>query len=286
MSNSASAVESGIRGTGAASAFFFIFVAYALSWSVFAAATAAGQEMWIIAGIAGPSIAALALSLVLRGPRGLWQLLKRFGRMRAPWQVWAFLLFGFLAMNWIGQNLWYAWRGEELDIALSPLQYWPQTFLFSILVAGLGEEIGWRGYALPRLQNAYGVVVATLILAIAHLFWHLPTYWLGQGMHNVPLLWVAGFVIPFSFILTWLYNAGRGGLLFGILGHGFSNVALSLAYFMPSERDVPISPELITATWLPLEQGGAYLAVLAVWWLVMIVLFAKGAFSKAPDIPL
>lgn len=274
----------GIRGTGAASAFFFFAVAYGLSWSVFAAATAMGQEMLIILGIAGPSVAALVLSLVLRGPRGLWRLVKRFGRVRAPWQVWAFMAVGFVAMNWTGQNLWYAARGEELDLALAPFSWWPQFFLFSILVAGLGEEIGWRGYALPRLQNSYGVVLGTIVLAFAHLFWHLPTYWLGQGMHNVPLIWVTLFLFPFSFILTWFYNAGRGGLLFGILGHGLSNVSLNLAHFMPRERVVPLSPELITALGLPLEIGGAYLTVVAVWWAVMIALFIAGAFKTKPEI--
>lgn len=278
--------EPGIRGTGAAAAFFFVFCAYALSWSIFGIATAMDQELLVILGIAGPSVAALVLSLVLRGPRGLWRLVKRFGRVRAPWYVFAFMVFGFVAMNWIGQNAWYAWRGEELDIALQPLQYWPQTFIFSILVAGLGEEIGWRGYALPRLQNAYGIVLGTIVLAFAHMFWHLPTYWLGQGMHNVPLLWVFAFLFPFSFILTWLYNAGRGGLLFAIFGHGLSNVSLNLAYFMPSERLVPLTPELITRLGLPLDIGGPYLAVVAVWWLVMITLFLSGAFRKKPDIPL
>lgn len=49
--------------------------------------------------------------------------------------------------------------------------------LFFLVV--LGEEVGWRGYALPRLQQRHGALVASLILELVWAVWHLPAFWVS-----------------------------------------------------------------------------------------------------------
>jgi len=86
------------------------------------------------------------------------------------------------------------------------------------------EEIGWRGFALPRLQQQHTAFVATLIVGVLWGLWHLPLFfWLDNPMSNYPFLpWFIG-TIALSFIYTWLYNTAAGSLLVVTLFHVFSN---------------------------------------------------------------
>ena len=77
-----------------------------------------------------------------------------------------------------------------------------------LLIAGMGEEFGWRGFALQRLQHIMPPIKATLVIAFFHLLWHAPTYWLGQGMHNVPAIWATFFLLLALYVL----RGGFGGL--------------------------------------------------------------------------
>ena len=150
----------------------------------------------------------------------------------------------------------------------------------------MGEELGWRGFALPRLQRNLSPIQASFILAVAHLLWHLPTYWLGQGMHNVPFIYVLAFVLPWTFIFNWLYNKSGGSLIFAVGFHAISNASLNIVRFMPSDSQVPITPKLLTQWSLPTELSGPYLMVCVVYIIVAILVVFKGKFSKVNiDIP-
>jgi membrane protease YdiL (CAAX protease family) len=98
----------------------------------------------------------------------------------------------------------------------------------SILIAGGGmEEIGWRGFALPRLQKLYSPLIASLLIAIVWALWHLPLYFNGQytsGSNTGPaalagILFRFEWSLPLSVIFTWVYNRSRGSLLIMVLFH-------------------------------------------------------------------
>ncbi|HSM55312.1 MAG TPA: type II CAAX endopeptidase family protein [Candidatus Sulfomarinibacteraceae bacterium] len=100
----------------------------------------------------------------------------------------------------------------------------------------LGEEAGWRGFALPRLQARYGALRASLILGVIWSVWHFP-YWflLVQDLFpgapgRMALLFVslAIVVVPLSVVMTWLYNRTRGSLLIAMLLHLSWNMANDL----------------------------------------------------------
>jgi membrane protease YdiL (CAAX protease family) len=92
-----------------------------------------------------------------------------------------------------------------------------QTALFQ---GPLNEEPGWRGFALPKLQKQYGVIVASIILGILWGLWHAPLYFTGiyaggiEGMLG-RLLWT----IPIALIFTRVYNRTNGSLLILVLLH-------------------------------------------------------------------
>jgi len=88
---------------------------------------------------------------------------------------------------------------------------------------GINEESGWRGFALPRLQARYPVIVAGLIVGYLWSFWHIP-YDIGEGVRTAWMLQNRLFWTPlFGILMTWLYNRTNGSLLAPALFHPAMN---------------------------------------------------------------
>jgi membrane protease YdiL (CAAX protease family) len=98
----------------------------------------------------------------------------------------------------------------------------PVVFLAVFFQAGLAEEIGWRGYGLPGLQQRYSALTASLILGVIWGLWHFNPV-------NFASLWPQAFwfffnILPFTVLLTWVYNNTHESLLLAVLFHTASNV--------------------------------------------------------------
>ena len=86
------------------------------------------------------------------------------------------------------------------------------------------EEIGWRGFALPRLQKRHNALIATLIVGILWALWHLPLVFLvGNPMAEFPFLWFI-IIVTNAVIYTWIYNSTKGSILLVALLHGALNI--------------------------------------------------------------
>jgi uncharacterized protein len=95
-------------------------------------------------------------------------------------------------------------------------------FLFSILFNS--EELGWRGFALPRLQAKYNALVSSLILGIPWLFFHFPLFFkLGSSQADSSFICYGIGIMATTVLFTWMYNNTRGSLLFAFLLHASSN---------------------------------------------------------------
>ena len=108
--------------------------------------------------------------------------------------------------------------------------------------SALGEEIGWRGYALPRLQAGRSDLSASLIVGVLWGFWHLPL-WLTGAPGRTPILYTAFVVstISLSVLLTWVYNSTGGSLLLVVLLHATFNLPLTLSIdLLGSRATVPV----------------------------------------------
>jgi uncharacterized protein len=112
----------------------------------------------------------------------------------------------------------------------------PIVLLVNILILGiatLGEEIGWRGVALPGLQRQYSPLKASLILGAAWATWHLP-FWLllgnleefGPGYFGLNYL----FIVPSTYYLTWIFNRTRSSLLLPVAFHLSFNIVNVAVY--------------------------------------------------------
>ena len=250
---------------------------FAISWGIFGSALAFdfAQSPIVILGVWGPTLAAFVVTAVFYGKEGL----KRFlGRLNVRKGVkWFLPLLGFfLVIGFTGRFIGSVAAGIEFEPRFWGWAWVAQVMLMQLLIAGLGEEFGWRGFALQRLQHLMTPVKATLIIAFVHLLWHAPTYWLGQGMHNVPAIWAVFFLLPWSILFTWAYNRSRGSILVAVFFHATMGATLSYTAFLPGERIVPISPDLITMVWLPDGLMGPYLGVAVLYWLLAIYILRGG----------
>ena len=105
-------------------------------------------------------------------------------------------------------------------------------FLFAFHIfpgSALGEELGWRGFALPRMQARNSALKASLIIGILWGCWHLPLWLTGTESHPISLFgpFVVA-VIASSVIYTWLYNNTGGSLLIIVLYHAASNLPITV----------------------------------------------------------
>lgn len=94
-----------------------------------------------------------------------------------------------------------------------------------------GEEIGWRGYVLPRLQARYSALTSSLIIGVIWSLWHLPKYL--PDFNLVAFGWFTLHILAFAILLTWLYNNTKGSLLLVTLCHASSN---TMAVFLPLDN--------------------------------------------------
>lgn len=102
-------------------------------------------------------------------------------------------------------------------------------FIFEILTNG--EEMGWRGYVLPRLQAKYNALVASLIVGVIWSVWHLPKFFGTGTSGGRSFTWFTIFCMAAAILYTWLYNNSRGSLLLVTLFHATGNTA---GMFLPT----------------------------------------------------
>jgi len=98
------------------------------------------------------------------------------------------------------------------------------TFLATVIIVGLFEEVGWRGFALPRLQRRLDALWAALVLGVLWAFWHLPELISDPTRQRPPLQFVV-WALTLSVIFTWLYNSINGTLPIVIICHAAIDTA-------------------------------------------------------------
>jgi uncharacterized protein len=107
-----------------------------------------------------------------------------------------------------------------------PLQVWLSLplLLAALVIPAVLEEVGWRGYALPRLQRRVGPLMASLVIGVVWAGMHLPLWLLpdfGFADQSIPLYFAQ--VMAISVLLAWLYNAADGSVLLTGTAHAAVN---------------------------------------------------------------
>ena len=270
----------------------FFVLAYAISWAFilpwsvsespvglgllpYTLSDAFGIVMFIFAPL-GPAIAAVLVTAVIEGREGVWRLLGRIKRWRVGLRWYVVALFGFMFAYIAG---YVAVLGPDPLIAL--VENWSLFFtvflplvVLGIFVPSIGEEPGWRGFALPRLQERYGPLWGTLILGTFIALYHLPGFF-TPFLGPITLFGFIAFVltaIAATFIYTWVFNETGGSLLIVILLHAAGNAASGLL--------TPIFGGLGYGGWAAtIIDGGALNVIVFTAVAVILIIFTRGSLS-------
>ena len=186
-----------------------------------------------IVGILGswmPNLAAVTVTGVLAGREGMRQLLGKFLVYRIAVRWYLVALFPF-PLAFVAAGLYRLAGGAAPGNMGLSVGFWAGLIILNLLQGATGEEAGWRGFALPRLQETHGPVRASLILGLIWNFWHLPL-WLLSGYSGLDLLiYVLAFsvsIIALTFLLTWISSKTPNSLVPIVITHFSFNASLNL----------------------------------------------------------
>jgi membrane protease YdiL (CAAX protease family) len=222
----------------------YFALAYAISWVIVLPLVARKQgfiDMHIPFALHylndyAPLLAALITARIADGPDGLGDLLRRMVRWRVGWGWVLLAAFLPLVVFAVAAGIVVLALGEappNLGL-LGKLPFLPYLgfggWIFWMLTAGLGEESGWRGYALPKLQRNMSALSATMIVSLFWVGWHLPRFFYFDGFVRAGFSVLPTFVLQqlvLSIVLAWLYNSARGSIPAPALFHAGFNFFLA-----------------------------------------------------------
>lgn len=244
---------------------FFLLV-FILTWVVWVP-RASGAPLGLVgqAWTWAPAIAAL-LAAALTGGRGaLRELGSRLVRWRVGWQWYLVVILGPAAFSLAVAGIYTLFGGSWAEAAppailQGQLLFLPLFLVILTLTDGLGEELAWRGFALPRLLTHHNALVASLILGVLWALWHLPLVWTeGATMYQQPIWLFLMDIMATSVLFTWVFLHTRGSVLIAMLFHGATNLFI-------------VSPDVASTG----DLGLPVFAMVAKWVLVGIVIVVAG----------
>jgi uncharacterized protein len=244
----------------------FFLLAFVTSWLlwlplVWWTPSAVMRQALLVAGTFGPSIAAGVLILARNGRAGLRSELGEQWRWRLPFPLWVLILLApaaiILVAIGIAQGLG-APAGEWNDPGQLYLAI--PVFLYVVILGGpLGEEFGWRGFALPHLERRIHPTAAVVLLGLIWGLWHLPLFWIeGTVQQLTPLAAFLAQTTATSVIYGWLWNETRS-LPAVIAIHAATNTTVGLLPVLPDTADslIPL--------WTAISIAAAIALALVVW---------------------
>ncbi len=126
-----------------------------------------------------------------------------------------------------------------------------------LLIGMVGEELGWRGFALPKLLEKYDPIVSSLILALPWILWHIPLSVFQEWTGNIPIMDFlfkhALLILPLTLIFTWFFQRTKGSILLVIVFHKSFNLtfnAYSNVMGLTEEGGKLVYNGLIIVLWL------------------------------------
>jgi membrane protease YdiL (CAAX protease family) len=264
----------------------FFLLTFLISWGILLPEVAAArgwltnhmpQVLLVVAGY-GPALAAVLVSLAGQGWQGLGTLLQRLliVRVGIQWYLIALLLPVAILLAALGIHLALggsvAWGVTTTLDSLIPAGISPWLLVLPVfLLQGLilmGEELGWRAFALPRLQSMDNALISSLILGVIWGVWHLPMAFAprtGALISQVPLLLFGIDILASTFVYTWVFNNTRGSVLLVLLLHASTNTAaMFLPIFSTLQEDMRLFFIVVALRWgialVIVIAGGEYFA--------------------------
>ncbi len=192
----------------------------------------ADGALFLFLGSFGPGLAALILSALQGGRAGVKALLQGYLPWRAGFAWYLIALYGFGVLGLLAiLLLGVASLQDVLSQLPRALVNIPAHALTTFLILGpLGEELGWRGYALPRLQAGRTALDASLMLGLLWAVWHAPLMLFSEWRGDLPLggflLLYPLYIMALSVIFTWVYHSAQASILVVTVLHAAFNYTI------------------------------------------------------------
>lgn len=251
----------------------YLILAYGLTWLFWIPVALTRQDYQtspillavVFLGVFGPGIAGIILTYREQGKEGgrdFWHRVFDFRRISLKWYALILLLYPALHLISIIINAWLGGNPPEFafikEASAMPAGILTVTVLY--LLQSALEELGWRGYMLDRLQAIWKPTIASLVLGVAHAYWHLPLFWI-VGTNQSRYLSVTAFVLFIAFVTsgsfynTWCYNDNYRSTLAVILLHTIANLSLDI-FLLPGSGEyifkivTALSAMVIAIAWM------------------------------------
>jgi uncharacterized protein len=208
-----------------------------------------------IAGAFGPCFSAVLMVLLSRGKTGLAELVAQYRRWKVGLGYYALVCFTRPAL-WLSALLLTGCLTQTIP-QFQPVQWGALLFNFSgqVLITGIGEELGWSGFAFPRLHRRFGFICANLILGVLWALWHLPMFFTpSDSQFGASLLLFVIKLTAFRCLFSWSCRQ-TGSLILPGLFHAVSfNVLTELVPLSPHDPLAIALSVIVVGVWIGFWQ--------------------------------
>lgn len=183
----------------------------------------------------GPLIASFLSTLIFSSKTGLNQILKKCIQIRPFIYLTIALLSPFLLAS-IATIINYFIDKSPINLSgLLTCKEFPQFnlltfFIYNLIFFGFGEEVGWRGFALPKFQEKFNALTSSIVLTVFWAIWHWPLFFYRPGYTSMDFTGIIGWTFSLltgSILLTWFYNSSRKSILICAIFHSTIDIAFT-----------------------------------------------------------
>jgi membrane protease YdiL (CAAX protease family) len=216
----------------------FFLMTFVLAWAQWLplGMLAPQQVLLTLPGAWAPTVSAVLLIGFSEGRAGINRFLKQVSHWRVPLRWYLVVLFGIAAIAVFAGSVGTLFGFPAPGLTFPPglprdawLVFLPVLFLVNLFMGGpLAEDIGWRGYILPKLRERMSTLSASLLIGVIWAFWHLPFFifsdW-GRLTGNIPFFWFLLLTTSWSVLFAWVY-VNTQSILMPVLFHAAINTTL------------------------------------------------------------
>ena len=268
----------------------YFVLAFAFTWALWVPAALEARGLIpslpipaTFLGAFGPLVAAVVVTAQHDGRAGLRSLLGRVLRWRVPPIWYGVTILGpiLLYLTAMALNVALGGQPHDLEVMIGALPIVLAISVYMLITVALGEEVGWRGYALPALQARYSALLASVILGVMWALWHLPLFFNPDTIYgNLPFVVQLALQVPFAILLTWVYNSTGGSVLLVMLLHAVFNAGGQLWKTIPAYSVEPSGAAEAAARTVHVNLMAVI--VLGVAAVVVILVYGSSNLSRNP----
>jgi membrane protease YdiL (CAAX protease family) len=224
-------------------------------------------------GVLGPIAVSALLSLRIFGGKGVRDLASRFGFKEVQLRWYFFATLTFVGIS-IAILLVYFILDGGLEKTFQYYSFGDYISMMPVfLVFATFEEVGWRGFALPRLRNTLSPLTASIVLGVIWGVWHFPKL-ISEGTTDVKsFIVIMIFAVLLSLFMSWIYENTKGSITLAILAHASVNAAINA-----------IAPLVLMR--VGYNRASVIFLIVLLIFIIFIFLFNSDKLKKTPKMPM